>query len=192
MRREGDPPRGRALARGRREGGRRHGRRHATLGATARRLVAGGLGVGSDVRLRLRRLRRERRLRERARGARDRRAADGLVRDLGRPGLERRAAVRRRDRRLPGARRVIEKLAALAASGGRAVLFTVVEGDGVGGKLLVVERGDVTGDGPGELADLADEVQRGGRNRLLELDGRKVFAEVYGPPPRLLVYGAVD
>ena len=30
------------------------------------------------------------------------------------------------------------------------------------------------------------------RNRLLELDGRRVFCEVYGPPPRLLVYGAVD
>src|SRR5437667_7793359 len=34
---------------------------------------------------------------------------------------------------------------------------------------------------------------RGGRNRLLELDdGSKVFAEWYGPPPRLFVYGAVD
>ena len=31
-----------------------------------------------------------------------------------------------------------------------------------------------------------------GRNRLLELDGRRVFCEVYGPPPRLVVYGAVD
>jgi xanthine dehydrogenase accessory factor len=87
---------------------------------------------------------------------------------------------------------VIEKLAVLAASGGRAVLFTVVEGDGVGRKLLVVEGGETAGDGPAELADAADEIQRGGRNRLLELDGRKVFAEVYGPPPRLLVYGAVD
>jgi xanthine dehydrogenase accessory factor len=87
---------------------------------------------------------------------------------------------------------VIDKVAALAASGGRAVLFTVVEGDGVGGKLLVVEGGETTGDGPAELVGHADEIQRGGRNRLLELDGRKVFAEVYGPPPRLLVYGAVD
>jgi xanthine dehydrogenase accessory factor len=33
---------------------------------------------------------------------------------------------------------------------------------------------------------------RAGRNRLLELDGGRVFAEVYGPPPRLLIYGAVD
>ena len=87
---------------------------------------------------------------------------------------------------------MIDRLAALAASGGRAVLFTVVEGDGVGGKLLVVEGGETTGDGPAELVGHADEIQRAGRNRLLELDGRKVFAEVYGPPPRLLVYGAVD
>ena len=34
---------------------------------------------------------------------------------------------------------------------------------------------------------------RRGRNRLLTLeDGTKVFAEWYGPPPRLLVYGGVD
>jgi xanthine dehydrogenase accessory factor len=87
---------------------------------------------------------------------------------------------------------MIQRLASLAANGGRAVLFTVVEGDGVGGKLLVVEGGETLGDGPRDLIGHADEIQRAGRNRLLELDGRKVFAEVYGPPPRLLVYGAVD
>ena len=62
---------------------------------------------------------------------------------------------------------MIDKVAALAASGGRAVLFTVVEGDGVGGKLLVVEGGETTGDGPAELAGHADEIQRGGRNPFL-------------------------
>ena len=88
---------------------------------------------------------------------------------------------------------MIERLAALAREGGRAVLFTVVEGDRAGEKLLVIEGGDVTGDGPRELAAEAGEIQRSARNRLLELaDGRKVFAEVYGPPPRLFVYGAVD
>jgi len=75
---------------------------------------------------------------------------------------------------------------------GRAVLFTVLEGEEAGRKLLVVEGGVTTGDGPAALAELADEVLRGGRNRLLELDGARVFAEWYGPPPRLLVYGAVD
>jgi xanthine dehydrogenase accessory factor len=88
---------------------------------------------------------------------------------------------------------LLPRLAELAHSGERAVLFTVVEGEGVGRKLLVVEGGERLGEGPEEAAAQADELQRGGRNRLLELDdGSKVFAEVYGPPPRLLIYGAVD
>jgi xanthine dehydrogenase accessory factor len=89
---------------------------------------------------------------------------------------------------------VIERLAKLAGADERAVLFTVVEGDGAGGKLLVVEGGDRLGDGvPEEASAQFDELIRAGRNRLLELaDGTKVFAEWYGPPPRLFVYGAVD
>jgi xanthine dehydrogenase accessory factor len=87
---------------------------------------------------------------------------------------------------------VIQRLLDLQRDGGRAVLFTVVEGDGLGTKLLVVEGGETLGDGPPELAGNADELIRGARNRTLELAGRKVFCEVYGPPPRLLVYGAVD
>jgi xanthine dehydrogenase accessory factor len=89
--------------------------------------------------------------------------------------------------------RLVHRLAELAASGGRAVLFTVVEGDGVGAKALVVEGGETVGDGvPEEALAQFDEVVRGGRNRLLEGDGAKVFAEWYGPPPRVFVYGAVD
>jgi xanthine dehydrogenase accessory factor len=88
---------------------------------------------------------------------------------------------------------LIERLARLRDGGGRAVLFTVVEGDGAGAKALVVEGGDTTGDGvPDWALGQFDEVIRRGRNRLLEGDGGKVFAEWYGPPPRLLVYGAVD
>jgi xanthine dehydrogenase accessory factor len=89
---------------------------------------------------------------------------------------------------------VIERLAELARTGGRAVVFTVVEGPGAGAKRLVVEGGEELGDGvPDEALGQFDEVLRGGRNRLLELDdGSKVFAEWYGPPPRLFVYGAVD
>jgi xanthine dehydrogenase accessory factor len=88
---------------------------------------------------------------------------------------------------------LVTRLAGLADSGERAVLFTVVEGAGVGRKLLVLEGGERLGDGPDEAAAQADELLRSGRNKLLELDdGTKVFAEVYGPPPRLLVYGAVD
>jgi xanthine dehydrogenase accessory factor len=87
---------------------------------------------------------------------------------------------------------VIERLLALQRDGGRGVILTVVEGDGLGTKLLVVEGGETIGDGPAELGAHAGELIRGARNRMLELEGRKVFAEVYGPPPRLLVYGAVD
>ncbi|MBA2476109.1 MAG: XdhC family protein [Actinobacteria bacterium] len=87
---------------------------------------------------------------------------------------------------------LVGKLVAIGERGERAVLFTVIEGDGVGRKLLAVEGGGVDGDGPPELAEHADEILRRGRNRLLELDGRRVFAEVYGPPPRIFVYGAVD
>jgi len=88
---------------------------------------------------------------------------------------------------------LLERLTALAASGERGVLFTVVEGDGVGSKLLVLESGERAGDAPEEAADQFDELIRRGRNQLLTLeDGTKVFAEWYGPPPRLFVYGAVD
>jgi xanthine dehydrogenase accessory factor len=88
---------------------------------------------------------------------------------------------------------LVHRLAELRESGQRGILFTVVEGDGVGSKLLVLESGERLGDGPEEAAAQFHELVRRGRNRLLELeDGTKVFAEWYGPPPRVLVYGAVD
>ncbi len=45
------------------------------------------------------------------------------------------------------------------------------------------------GDDPLGLAPLAAEQRRNG---MLEHEGLKVFAEVFGPPPRLVVVGAVD
>jgi len=88
---------------------------------------------------------------------------------------------------------LLERLTALSASGERGVLFTVVDGDGVGSKLLVLESGERVGDAPAEAVEQFDELIRRGRNRLLALeDGTKVFAEWYGPPPRLFIYGAVD
>jgi len=88
---------------------------------------------------------------------------------------------------------LVGRLTALRESGGRAVLFTVVEGNGVGAKALVVEGGETIGDGvPSEALGQFDELVRRGRNTLVEVDGAKVFAEWYGPPPRLVVYGAVD
>jgi xanthine dehydrogenase accessory factor len=73
-----------------------------------------------------------------------------------------------------------------------AVLFTVVDGDEAGADLLVLESGQQLGNGPGGLADLAQDLIRGGRSRLIDVEGRTVFADVLGPPPRLLVFGAVD
>jgi xanthine dehydrogenase accessory factor len=89
---------------------------------------------------------------------------------------------------------LLHRLAELRASGERGVLFTVVEGEGVGAKELVLETGEHVGGGvPAEATAQFDELVRRGRNRLLELDGDvKVFSEWYGPPPRLVAYGAVD
>src|SRR5438309_2327672 len=59
--------------------------------------------------------------------------------------------------------------------------------------MLVLEDGERVGDAlSDEVAAQADELIRGHRNRILELGDRRIFAEVYAPPPRLLVYGAVD
>jgi xanthine dehydrogenase accessory factor len=86
---------------------------------------------------------------------------------------------------------LVERLRELAAAGERGVLLTVIEGADAGTKYLWLESGG--GDEvSGELQEAAREVNRAGRNRLLELSGHRVFAEVYGPPPRLFIYGAVD
>jgi xanthine dehydrogenase accessory factor len=61
----------------------------------------------------------------------------------------------------------------------RAVLFTDLED---GSQRLALEGDDAT----------VDELLRGGHSKVVELDGRRTFADVFGPPPRLLVFGAVD
>lgn len=88
---------------------------------------------------------------------------------------------------------LVHRLAELHESEERGVLFTAVDGDEAGTKVLVLESGERIGDGLDDAVALFDELVRGGRNRLLTReDGTKVFAEWYGPPPRLFVYGAVD
>jgi xanthine dehydrogenase accessory factor len=83
-----------------------------------------------------------------------------------------------------------DRLLELAHTDERAVLFTVVEGPQSGARLLVLlDRNETVGDAPAALAALAPEIRRNG---IQELEGSKVFAEVYGPPPRLVVVGAVD
>jgi xanthine dehydrogenase accessory factor len=71
----------------------------------------------------------------------------------------------------------------------RAVVFTVLDGPHRGRKLLVRGNGETVGDAPAELAAVAGELRRSG---IVEHEGVRVFADVFGPPPRLVVVGAVD
>jgi xanthine dehydrogenase accessory factor len=75
----------------------------------------------------------------------------------------------------------------------RAVVFTVIEGKPLGAKALALEGGDVVGEGvPDAAIAQADELIRAARNRVVELEDGRVFAEILGPPPRLVIIGAVD
>ena len=85
-----------------------------------------------------------------------------------------------------------ERLMQVVDSSERAVVLTVLAGDDLGAELLVTEAGERIGDAPEELAESAPELIRRGRSGKVEIAGRDVFADVYGPPPRLLIYGAVD
>jgi xanthine dehydrogenase accessory factor len=88
---------------------------------------------------------------------------------------------------------LIRRLAELRESEQRGILFTSVEGEDAGTKVLVLESGERIGEGLDQAVSQFDDLIRRGRNTLLTLDdGSKVFAEWYGPPPRLFVYGAVD
>ena len=84
------------------------------------------------------------------------------------------------------------ELKRIVDEGESAVLFTVIEGEPLGAKLLVWADGKTAGDGPPELAEDVSELLARGRGRVLEQEGRRVFAEVFAPPPRLVVFGAVD
>jgi xanthine dehydrogenase accessory factor len=85
-----------------------------------------------------------------------------------------------------------ERLLQVVESGERAVVLTVLEGRDVGAVLLVTEDGERVGDAPEEVAERATELIRLGRSGVVEIAGTDVFVDVYGPPPRLLIYGAID
>ncbi len=87
---------------------------------------------------------------------------------------------------------LFDELRPLVEAGDRAVVFTVIAGEHTGAKLLVREDGTTAGDAPPELAALAPGALRTGRSHVVEHGALTLFADVYGPPPRLLVYGAVD
>jgi len=86
-----------------------------------------------------------------------------------------------------------------------AVLATVVDGPGVGDKLLLVEGDPPTGrladpdlqrvverDAEAALAAGATSVRRYGACGEANEEAVTVFFEAYAPPPRLLIFGAVD
>jgi xanthine dehydrogenase accessory factor len=87
---------------------------------------------------------------------------------------------------------IFDELRAAVETGGRVVVLTIIAGDHVGAKLLVREDGSTEGDGPPELTKLASAALRRGRSHVIEHEDTTVFADVFGPPPRLLVYGAID
>ena len=74
---------------------------------------------------------------------------------------------------------LLDELATVARDERRAVFFVDLDD---GSQRLVLD-----GDN-----DVADELIRSGHSKVVELHGRRVFADVFGPPPRLFVYGAVD
>ena len=90
----------------------------------------------------------------------------------------------------------------LAREGGRGALVTVVEAaesarPAVGAKLLVGADGAVSGSlGDPELdaraREHADELMWAERSELRTEDGVSLFVDVTAPPPRLVLFGAVD
>ena len=90
-----------------------------------------------------------------------------------------RASLRRRDRRVRAGGRSLSSSDGVGARRRRAVVFTDLDD---GSQRLAFEGEDAR----------ADELLRGAHSRVVELEGRKSFANVLGPPPRLLVFGAID
>lgn len=72
---------------------------------------------------------------------------------------------------------LVARIGALIQRDERGVLFTALEGEHTGERSLATDEGDAL---------------RRGRSHVLEDERGKVFADVFGPPPRLLVIGAVD
>jgi xanthine dehydrogenase accessory factor len=74
---------------------------------------------------------------------------------------------------------LLERLAEVVRGEQRAVVLVDLDD---GSERLVLEGEDET----------TDHLIRGGHSKVVEVEGRRVFVDVFGPPPRLLVYGAVD
>lgn len=89
-----------------------------------------------------------------------------------------------------------EEIRDLVRADRRGALVTVIQGPGLGAKLLVTQEeakgslGDPALDQ--QAAALARELLPGEESAVRELDGRQLFFDVYAPQPRLLIVGAVD
>ncbi len=103
---------------------------------------------------------------------------------------------------MPG---LFEVLAEAIAGERPVVLATVVEGPGVGDKLLVTDDASVHGsladpdlervvrrDASAALADGTTAVRRYGAHGEAIEDTVTVFIEAFAPPPRMVIFGAVD
>jgi xanthine dehydrogenase accessory factor len=90
------------------------------------------------------------------------------------------------------------EFAEIARGGGRAALATVLDGPGgAGAKLLVADDrepvGSLGGGGLDEAAlALAREAIWSERSEFREHEGSALFVDVVAPPPRLIIFGAVD
>jgi xanthine dehydrogenase accessory factor len=74
---------------------------------------------------------------------------------------------------------LLERLREVVRDDRHAVVLTDLDD---GSQRLLLEGEDERG----------DDLIRAGHSRVVELDGRRTFADVFGPPPRVLVYGAID
>ena len=88
------------------------------------------------------------------------------------------------------------EFAGIALDGGRAALVTVLSGPQIGSKLLVRADGATSGSLGDELNPVAkaaaEELIWAERSELHEHEGVKLFVDVTAPPPRLIMFGAVD
>ncbi|HSD25557.1 MAG TPA: XdhC family protein [Solirubrobacterales bacterium] len=85
----------------------------------------------------------------------------------------------------------------LGLLGGRGALTTVLEGENVGAKLLLLEDGARDGSlGAPALdataAERAESAMWSEHSELYEHDGQTLFVDAVAPPPRLIIFGAVD
>ena len=87
---------------------------------------------------------------------------------------------------------VLERIAGAVAGRERAAGVTVLDGEAAGAQVLLVQEGDLIGAQDEGLKDVARDALAHGRPGVREFGAQSVFVELFEPPPRLVVIGAVD